>query len=73
MCKDYSSKIDDKLKVQEDEVIKYYEKSQKSKVIYLALHKYFKFLYFKGIRKRALKEIMILHLPLISYIIYSII
>lgn len=73
MCKDYSSKIDDKLKVQEDEVIKYYEKSQKSKVMYLALHKYFKFLYFKGIRKRALKEIMILHLPLISYIIYSII
>lgn len=73
MCKDYSSKIDDKLKMQEDEVIKYYEKSQKSKVIYLAIHKYFKFLYFKGIRKRALKEIMILHLPLISYIIYSII
>lgn len=73
MCKDYSSKIDDKLKVQEDEVIKYYKKSQKSKVIYLAIHKYFKFLYFKGIRKRALKEIMILHLPLISYIIYSII
>lgn len=73
MCKDYSSKIDDKLKVQEDEVIKYYKKSQKSKVIYLALHKYFKFLYFKGIRKRAFKEIMILHLPLISYIIYLII
>jgi len=70
MCKDYSSKIDDKLKVQEDEVIKYYEKSQKSKVIYLALHKYFKFLYFKGIRKRAIKEIMILHFPLLSYVIY---
>lgn len=73
MCKDYSLKVDDKLKVKEDEVIKYYEKSQKSKVIYLALHKYFKFLYFKGIRKRAFKEIMILHFPLISYIIYAII
>lgn len=73
MCKDYSSKIDNKLEKKENEVIKYYEKSQKSKIIYLALHKYFRFLNFKGLRKRALKEVMILHFPLLSYIIYAIV
>lgn len=72
MCRDYSSKIDNRLKEKEDEVVKYYEKSQKSKIVYLELHKYFRFLNFKGLRKRALKEIMILHFPLLSYIIYAI-
>lgn len=74
MCKDFSYKIsNDKLVGLEDEIINYFEKAQKHKIIYLPIHKYFKFLYFNGIKKRAIKEIMILHFPLISYIIFSLI
>lgn len=72
MCMDYSSKIENKLKDKEENIIKYYENCQKSKIIYLAIHKYFKYLSFKGIGKRLFKEIMILHFPLFSYIIYAI-
>ena len=72
MCKDYSNKIqNNKLQEMEDNVIKYYEKSQKSKLLYLPIHKYFKYLYFKGIKKRAFKEIMILHFPLLSYLLFT--
>ena len=56
----------------EKEIIKYFENAQKSKVLYLPIHKYFKYLYFKGMKKRKYKEIMILHFPLISYLIFSI-
>lgn len=71
MCKDYNSKLEkNELEKMQDEVIKYFEKSQKSKIIYLPIYKYFKFLHFKGINKRALKEMMILHFPLLSYIVY---
>ncbi len=71
MCKDYSSKIEkNELENAENEVIKYFEKAQKHKIIYVPIHKYFKYLYFKGIKKRAIKEIMILHFPLLSYIAF---
>lgn len=73
MCKDYNSEIsNNKLQKVENDVIDYYKNSQKSKIIYLPIHKYFKYLYFKGIRKRIFKELMILHFPLISYIIFAI-
>ena len=71
MCKDYNSKLENiKLEKMQDNVIKYFEKSQKTKIIYCPMYKYFKFLYFKGINKRLLKEMMILHFPLLSYIVY---
>ena len=74
MCKEYSNKIENnKSQEQEDEIIKYFEKAQKHKIIYLPIHKYFKYLYFKRIKKRAIKEIMILHFPVISYIIFTLI
>ncbi len=73
MCKEYSSKLEDnKLKSIEEKVIEYYKKAQKSNIIYLPIHKYFKYLYFKGIKKRIIKETMILHFPLLSYIIFTI-
>ncbi len=73
MCKGYSNKIiNNKLQKQEDQIIKYFEQAQKNKIIYFPIHKYFKYLYFKGIGKRAIKEIMILHFPLISYIVFAI-
>lgn len=72
MCKEYSDKIEEnKLKNQEDEVIKYFEQAQKYRIFYFNIFKYFKFLSFKGIRKRAIKEIMLLHFPLISYIAFA--
>lgn len=71
MCKDYNSKLEKiELEKMQDEVIKYFEKSQKSKIIYWPIYKYFKFLYFKSINKRIFKEMMILHFPLLSYIVY---
>lgn len=73
MCKEYSSKLKyNKLEKIEEDVINYYKKAQKSKIIYFPIHKYFKYLYFKGIKKRSIKEIMILHFPLISYAIFAI-
>lgn len=71
MCKDYSAKLENnQMTKKEDEIIKYYEKAQKAKIIYFPIHKYFNYLKFKGIGKRALKEILILHFPLLSYLIY---
>lgn len=74
MCKDFRTKIENnKLQEQEDEIIEYFKKAQRHKIIYFSIHKYFKYLYFKGIRKRKYREIMILHFPLIGYIIFSLI
>ena len=71
MCKDYSGKLqNNKLQKAENEIIKYFENAQKAKIMYFPIHKFFKYLYFKGIGKRAIKEIMILHFPLLSYLIY---
>ena len=75
MCKEYNSKLpkNDKQEKIEQKIIEYFENAQKSKILYFPIHKYFKYLYFKGMKKRKYKEIMILHFPLISYIIFSII
>lgn len=71
MCKDYSTKLkDNKLEKIENEIINYYKKAQKSKIIYFPVHKYFRYMYFKQIGKRAIKEIMILHFPYLSYLIF---
>ena len=60
------------LKIEKD-IIKYFENAQKSKFIFFPIYKYFKYLSFKGIKKRKYKEIMILHFSLLSYIIFSIV
>lgn len=74
MCKDYNLNLEkNKLEEIENRIIKYFEKAQKAKIIYLPIHKYFKYLYFKGIGKRFFKEIMILHFPLLSYIVYTLV
>ena len=75
MCEDYNSKLpkNEKQEKTEKKIIKYFENSQKSKILYFPIHKYFKYLYFKGMKKRKYKEIMILHFPLLSYIVFSII
>lgn len=72
MCMEYSKRLkeDSKVNKNEEEIIKYYQNSQKSKIINLGIFRYFKYLFFNGIGKKMLKEIMILHFPLISYIIF---
>lgn len=71
MCKDYSFKINDNnLQNIENDIINYYKKAQNAKILYFLFYKYFKYLYFSGIGNRAIKEIMILHFPLFSYIVY---
>lgn len=74
MCQEYDKRIVKNNKYLEDRqnnVIQYYQKAQKSKIIFLSIHKYFKYLYFKNIGKRTIKEIMILHFPILSYIVFS--
>lgn len=82
MCKDFSAKTyeykrnggtgKNKSIEQENDVIKYYEKAQNTKVGYLAIHKYFKYLAFKGIGKRKYKEIMLLHFPVLSFLAFKV-
>lgn len=74
MCKDYSDKMhesneNDEL---ENDVIKYFEKAQQTKICNLAVNKYFKYLAFKGMKKRKYKEIMLLHFPLISFLVFKV-
>ena len=81
MCKDFSTNLyshidkteewkNDNLR-QEEAVIKYYQKAQNTKVCYLAIHKYFKYLAFNGIKKRKYKEVMLLHFPVVSFLVFK--
>lgn len=70
MCAKFRDKLEIKSKKEEDKVIKYFEKIKETKVLNIKLHNYFKYLSFKGIGKRALKEIFLFHFPIISYILY---
>ena len=72
MCKEYSIKLNENNNI-EDKVINYYSNAQRSKVLYIPIHKYFKYLYFKNIRKRKYKEIMILHFPILSCLMFFVI
>ena len=82
MCKDFSDKVYDYVKKDEvwkkenqnleDEVIYYYKRAQNTKVCYLAIHKYFKYLAFNGISKRKYKEMMLLHFPVGSFLVFKV-
>lgn len=70
MCKMYRDKLSLEKNKDEESVIKYYDKLLKTKVINFNLIGYHKYLSFKGIGKRKLKEMMIFHFPIISYLVY---
>lgn len=69
MCYEYSEQYE---KIEEEKVIKYYEKLLKSKFVNFRIDKYFKYLYFKGTGIRAIKELIIFHFPILGYLIYTI-
>lgn len=70
MCKEYRDKLGLEKNEDEEKVINYYNELLKTKIINLHLTKYNKYLSFKGIGKRKIKEKMIFHFPLISYLVY---
>jgi len=74
MCAKYRDELEleKENKKEEEKVIKYYEKIKNTKILNIRIDKYFKYLSFKGIGKRALKEILLFHFPLLSYVIYRI-
>lgn len=68
MCIEYSNNKN----TEEKKVIQYYEKIKKVKIINLRLDQYIKYLGYAKMGKRFLKEVMIFHFPLLSYLVYRI-
>ena len=50
-----------------DKILNYYEKIIETKVFNIHFLKYFKYLGFNGIKSRALKEIVLFHMPLLGF------
>lgn len=72
MCKQYRDALNLKVSIEEQKVIKYYDKLLKTRILNIHFLQYEKYLAFKGIGKRKIKEEIIFHFPLISYIAYKI-
>ena len=70
MCKIYRDSLNLGKNEDEENVIEYYRNLLKTKILNIHFIKYNKYLSFKGIGKRKLKEILIFHFPLISYLAY---
>lgn len=72
MCLEYRNKLGLNKNENEDGVIEYYNKLLKTKTFNIHLLKYNKYLAYKNIGKRRIKEEGIFHFPLISYFLYLI-
>lgn len=73
MCKNYRDKLNLPVTKDEEKVIEYYNSILDKKIICLnKILRYKKYLSFKGIGKRKLKEIMMFHFPILSYIVFII-
>ena len=55
-----------------DEILKYYEKLMLTKFLNVHFIKYLKYLSFKGIGSRKIKEIVLFHFPLLGYVKFKI-
>ena len=53
-----------------EKLIQYYEKLEKTKYINLNIKPYFQYLGGKNMRKKAIKELMIFHIPILGYLRY---
>ena len=72
MCREYRDKLNLNKNRNEERVLNYYNELLNTKIVNLNLQNYSKYLSFEGIGKRAIKEKMIFHFPLISYLFYLI-
>lgn len=72
MCEKYRKKLNLEKSELEEDVINYYNKLLKTKIINFQFNKYKKYLSFNEMGKRRMKEELIFHFPLISYFIYII-
>jgi len=72
MCIEYRDKLGLEKSENEEKVIDYYKKLLQTKIINFRIDIYNKYLSFKGIGKRKLKEMIIFHFPIIAYVVYMI-
>ena len=72
MCLEYRDKLNLSKNEDEEGVIDYYNQLLKTKILNIHLSKYNKYLAYKNIGKRRIKEEGIFHFPLISYLLYLI-
>lgn len=72
MCKEYRDKLGLPKNNEEEKVLQYYRKIEKTKIVNIHFLQYKKYLAFPGIKKRALKEMMIFHFPVFSYFVYRV-
>lgn len=72
MCLEYRNKLGLNKNEDEEGVIEYYNKLLKTRILNIHLLKYNKYLAYKNIGKRRIKEEGIFHFPLISYLLYLI-
>ena len=72
MCKEYRDKLGLEKNENEENVIEYYEKLLQTKIINFKINIYNKYLSFRGIGKRKLKEIIIFHFPIVAYVVYMV-
>ena len=68
-CLDYCKNQENKKFLKE--IISYYEDLEKSKYINFHLIKYFKFLAGKNLFKKMVKEIVMFHIPILGYLVFS--
>lgn len=69
MCKEYCTNEYNKKFI--NELIAYYENIEKDKYINIHIMKYFKFLKYKNLFKKMVKEIIIFHIPILGYGFYK--
>lgn len=70
MCLDYAENEEDKLFI--TNLISYYEKILKTRVVNVHFIKYFKFLGGKNLTKKMCKEIVLFHFPMVAFAFYKI-
>ena len=70
MCLDYAENEEDKLFIAN--LICYYEKILKTKILNVHFIKYFKFLGGKNLAKKMCKEIVLFHFPVVAYLTFKI-
>lgn len=71
MCESYAEKLGRTLSKEEQHVLEYYQKIKESKYINWYIKRYYQYLAFKGIGKRALKEVLLFHFPVLGYLWFA--